>query len=126
VVAGEIPPEVLDFLSRNIDSIPQLETLLIMSEDPRRQWNEAELAARIYISQPTARAILQSLQRHKLIVASDDRFRFGPVDDATQALVAQVANAYRSNLIPVANFIHNKASASVMEFARAFDLKKDH
>jgi hypothetical protein len=37
-----------------------------------------------------------------------------------------VTVAYRSNLVSVANFIHRKASASVMEFARAFDLKKDH
>jgi hypothetical protein len=39
--------------------------------------------------------------------------------------VARVAVVYRSNLVSVANFIHRKASASVMEFARAFEIKKD-
>ena len=42
-----------------------------------------------------------------------------------RALVAEVAEYYRSNLSRVATFIHSKPSASIKEFARAFEFKKD-
>jgi hypothetical protein len=122
----EISAEVLDFLSRHIDSIPELETLLMMSEHAQQSWDETAVAARIYVTPAGARSILESLLRRRLVLAADGGFRFEPGDEAQRALVARVALAYRSNLVAVANFIHRKASASVMEFARAFDLKKDH
>jgi hypothetical protein len=37
----------------------------------------------------------------------------------------EVAAAYRRHLVPLATFIHSRASTAVREFARAFDLKKD-
>jgi len=126
MVPAEIPAEVLDFLSRFIDSIPELEALLLMSEHAHSPWNETAVAARIYVSPASARSILEALQRRRLVSASPEGFRFDPADESQRALVTQLAVTYRSNLVSVANFIHRKASASVMEFARAFDLKKDH
>jgi len=122
----DLPPDVLEFLDRNIDSIPELETLLIMSEDAGRRWTEPGLAARIYVPIHRARSILEALHRRRLIAASNDGYRFEPSDESHRALIARVAATYRANLVAVANFVHRKASASVMEFARAFDLKKDH
>jgi hypothetical protein len=122
----ELPADVVDFLDRFIDSIPELETLLIMSDDPQRPWTEEAVAARIYVSTGVARSILDALLRRRLIEAAADGCRFAPSDQAQRALVAQVAGTYRANLVSVANFIHRKAPVSVMEFARAFDLKKDH
>jgi hypothetical protein len=127
MVPAELPGEVVDFLDRHIDSIPELETLLIMSDDPGRAWTEAAVAQRIYVTASVAHSILEALLRRRLISASLDGCRFDPADDANRDLVRRVAKTYRSNLVSVANFIHRKASASVMEFARAFDLKKkDH
>jgi hypothetical protein len=40
-------------------------------------------------------------------------------------LMEKVASTYRRHLSAVASFIHSKASRSVREFARAFELKKD-
>jgi hypothetical protein len=37
----------------------------------------------------------------------------------------EVAASYRRHLVPLATFIHSRASTAVREFARAFDLKKD-
>lgn len=122
----DLPADVLEFLDRFIDSIPELETLLMMSEDPQRAWTGPALAARIYVAPEKARAILEALHRRRLITEAEDGYRFAPIDEEHRARVARVADTYRSKLVAVANFVHGKASASVMEFARAFDLKKDH
>jgi len=51
----EIPARVLQFLAERIDTVPQLEALLLLWENPQRQWSEEELAARIYVTDKSRR-----------------------------------------------------------------------
>jgi DNA-binding IclR family transcriptional regulator len=122
-----IPQQVLQFIAQQIDTVPQLECLLLLHQHDNRAWLPEEIAARIYISRETAQGILEALVRRKLVSVEDDpsRYRFTPSEAGSHALVAEVANTYQRHLVPIATFIHSKASASVREFARAFDLKKD-
>jgi hypothetical protein len=53
------------------------------------------------------------------------RYRYNPQWDASGEVMPEVAAAYRRHLVPIATFIHSRASTAVREFARAFDLKKD-
>jgi hypothetical protein len=126
MVPADIPNEVQAFLAQRIDSIPELEALLILSEHSHQPWNAAALAARLYVTEAQARVILEALERRQLLSAIEGGYRFEPADEAERALVGLVAITYRANLVTIANFIHRKASTSVMEFARAFHLKKDH
>lgn len=124
----EIPARVLQFLAERIDSVPQLEALLLLWENPQRQWSEEELAARIYVSRPVAATILQALLRQQLVTAESvpsTRYRYNPQWDAAGETMEEVAASYRRHLVPIATFIHSRASTAVREFARAFDLKKD-
>jgi hypothetical protein len=129
MTSPDVPARVLQFLAERIDTVPQLEALLLLWEDPQRSWAEEELAARIYVSRQAAATILQQLQRHQLIVtaepASAVRYRYNPQWDTTGEVMAEVAASYRRHLVPLATFIHSRASTAVREFARAFDLKKD-
>ena len=70
----------------------------------------------------------RSLQRHQLVTAepvSAVRYRYNTQWDASGEVMAEVAASYRRHLVPLATFIHSRASTAVREFARAFDLKKD-
>jgi hypothetical protein len=122
----DIPQHILAFVAASIDSVPQLEALLLLWENPARAWSVEELAARIYVADDKAAEIVSTLQRQHFIRAENDppRWRY----DATSPsgpVIAEVAAAYRTHLVPLATYIHSKASSSVREFARAFDLKKD-
>ena len=128
MTSPEIPARVLQFLAERIDSVPQLEALLLLWEDPQRLWSEEELAGRIYVSRQVAATILQALQRQQLVIAepaSTVRYRYNPQWDDSGEVMPEVAAAYRRHLVPLATFIHSRASTAVREFARAFDLKKD-
>jgi hypothetical protein len=122
-----IPQQVLQFIAQQIDTVPQLECLLLLHQHDDRAWLPEEIAARIYISHETAQGILEALVRRKLVSAEGNppHYRFGSSESGIHALVAEVASTYQRHLVPIATFIHSKASASVREFARAFDLKKD-
>ncbi len=123
----EVPAHVLRFLEENIDSVPQLETLLMMSQAQDRRWLIADVAARNYITEQLAEDTLNALQRRGLVSceASSQGFRFDPATEETRALVADLARSYQTHLSRITVLIHSKPSASVKEFARAFDFKKD-
>jgi hypothetical protein len=122
-----IPAHVLRFLEGNIDTVAQLETLLMMSEGPDRNWLIADVASRNYVSEQRASDTLTALRRRGLVscVESPPCFRFDPASDEVRAVVADLARCYQKNLSRVTEIIHAKPSASITEFARAFDLKKD-
>jgi len=122
-----ISPRVLKFIADKIDTVAELETLLILSDDEQRLWSAHEMAARLYTDDSKAGRILDALARRQLAAAegTPPRFRFSPAHSDDRKVFADVADAYRRNLVAISTFIHSKASASVKEFARAFDLKKD-
>ena len=122
-----IPPDVLRFLEESIDSVPQLETLLMMYGDQEYVWYIADVASRNYTSEQRAVETLSALERRGLVTSegSPPRFRFNPAKDETRELVAELARCYQKSLSRITMLIHSKPSASITEFARAFDLKKD-
>lgn len=129
----ELPADVLRFIVERIDSVPHLEALLLLWGSGERRWNEAEVASRVYVPGDTARSVLQALAQRRLIRAehggeagSGLLYVYDPAwDEAAGGLMALVADTYRRQLVRVAKVIHAKASPSVQEFARAFQLKKD-
>jgi len=123
--SAQIPANVLQFIAERIDTVPQLEALLLLWEDPQHAWSEEDLAGRIYVSRQVAAQTLQALQRQDLVVAESSLYRYHPQWDPTGEVMPEVAAAYRRHLVQLATFIHSRASTAVREFARAFDLKKD-
>lgn len=123
---AEIPASVLQFVLKRIETVTELETLLIMSAEEHRDWSAQDIASLVYVAAPSAAAVLHALEQRGLISSSagGTRFRFSPSDEERQ-LVLQTAVAYKTHLIPIATLIHRKASVPVQEFARAFSLKKD-
>ena len=105
--APVIPARVIEFLAENIDTVPQLEAMLLLWQAPNSRWSVEELAVRLYVSKEEAAAIIRALQMRALIVSDGQ------------------PNAYRHHLIDITKFIHSRASSAVRAFARAFDLKRD-
>jgi len=125
----ELPQDVILFITEQIDTVPHLEALLLLFEQPAEQWTVERAAARLYVSVDAAAQILQDLERRKLVRKRLDEpaseYVYDPTWDGTGQLMASVAMNYRRYLAPVAAIIHAKASRSVREFARAFEFKKD-
>ncbi len=121
-------PRVLKFIADKIDTVAELETLLILSDDEQRLWSAQDIAARLYTQPANASRVLESLARRELIAVEGEppQYRFNPAHSDDRKAFAEVAEAYRRNIVAITTFIHSKASTSVKEFARAFDLKKDH
>lgn len=127
VSSTEIPPQVLQFVAEKIDTVPQIEALLLLWENPAQSWSAAQIASRVYVEQDVAKLILEALRRRQLITTEGDPplYRYSRDWDTSGDLMHQVATEYRRHLVQLATFIHSGASSSVREFARAFDFKKE-
>ena len=125
----ELPQDVLQFIAREIDTVPHLEALLLLFENAAEHWTVERAAARLYVSSDRARSILADLERRQLVRlvagAPHAEYAYAPAGDASGQLIEKVALTYRRQLAAVAALIHSKASRSVREFARAFEIKKD-
>jgi hypothetical protein len=124
MASEELPEDVVRFIADHIDSVPQLEALILIWDAAPRAWPVGELAARIYVPLGQTQQILADLERRKLVVTVPDGFAFN-AETPDAALFPKVAATYRRHLARVAGVIHSKASLGVLEFARAFRMKKE-
>ena len=109
--------------------MPHLEALLLLFEQAAEHWTVELTAARLYVPPERARQILADLERHglarQLPGLDPAEYAYDGAWDRSGEMMERVAMTYRRHLAAVAAFIHSKASRSVREFARAFELKKD-
>ncbi|MEO6078875.1 MAG: hypothetical protein ABIQ86_03745 [Steroidobacteraceae bacterium] len=128
MLEGEFPDDVLRFIERRIDSVPHLESLLLLWENPAVAWTESDISARVYVSRDQAQSILRDLARHGLINVTSDvsnRYSYNVAWDELH-LMDKVAKTYRKHLVRLAELIHVKAgSEAVRDFARAFKFKTE-
>lgn len=120
----EISSRVLEFLARKIDTVPQLEALLLLWQAPDKPWQAEEIAARLYVSSEEAVSILRALQLRQLAELDPPAsYRYSSSWDPSGTTMPEVAEAHRRHLILMTRIIHAGASAAVRNFARAFNFK---
>jgi len=116
--------DVLRFIAEHVDSVPHLETLLLLRETAPRAWTVDEIVRRVYLPRERVEAVLRDLLARQWLEPLADAFRFSSHPPGA-GVIEQVAVAYRQNLVRVAEAIHRKAPAPVLDFARAFQLRKE-
>jgi hypothetical protein len=122
---GVPPAELMDFLHRYLNSVAELEGLLLAHGDPAVSWTAATLAGRLYVSERAALDVLGSLHRQVLLARDGDAFRFEPSNAALRQEVDRLAVWYARALIEITRVIHGKPGAAVRGFADAFRLRED-
>lgn len=120
----DVPADVRVFIAQYIDSIAQLEALLLLRNESQGTWDAARAAKRLYVSEREAGDLLTRLGDDGLISRVDDAFKYAPPDGELAALVDRLAEVYSRQLIPITNLIHSKPGR-IRQFADAFKFKKD-
>jgi hypothetical protein len=123
-----IPDDVKAFLLQCIDSIAQLEALLLLRANPTLTWDAEALAKRLYIGSQETATILHHLQANGFLVTAEDAsgvYQYQPASPDLACMADRVAELYARYLIPVTQLLHAKPLTRVQEFADAFKLKKD-
>lgn len=116
------------FIVEEIDSVPQLEALLLIWTRRPRIWTSADLGRELYVSADVAHDILRDLVKRRFIVETEEktgcyalRLRSAEMED----MLAALEKVYRRELVRVSNLIHEKSSRALRDFSSAFRFKKE-
>ena len=123
-----IPDDVRQFIIDKIDSVAELEGLLLLRKNSEIEWNVETLAERLYTSRQQTEKVLAHLYSLGFLAFNEGlppAYRYQPGSPKLAEMVDRVAEVYSKYLIPVTNLIHSKPETKVQQFADAFKLRKE-
>ena len=121
---GHIPDDLREFILQHIDSITQLEALLLLRANAGEAWDVAKAKARLYAAEDEVTRVLERLRADGFLVHDGNGYRYQCKEIEAAAKVDRLAALYATHLIPVTNMIHDKLR-HVRAFAEAFRFRKD-
>ncbi|MBV9992568.1 MAG: hypothetical protein JOZ72_14915 [Alphaproteobacteria bacterium] len=119
-----IPADVRDLLLNKIDSVAELEALLLLRKSADEDWTALGLARRLYVAESAAVELLARLAVSGFCVSAGGLTRYRPSDEELRRTVDRLAEAYARSLIAVTNLIHAKPSR-IRQFADAFRFRRE-
>jgi hypothetical protein len=128
-MAGEsLPTAVRQLLARYIQSVEQLEVLLLVRSDPQRAWTSDEVYNVIRSSKASVTQRLERFTADGFLVeeaGEPRRYRYEPKTRELATAVDETASVYGTWRIRVIEAIFAPPSDPVQSFADAFKLRKD-
>lgn len=120
--------QVLRFVAQQIDSVPELEALLLLWQNRPAAWSVADIAKRLYITPDQAQVLLGDLSRKGLLAPlaeQADFYRYESRSAELDELMAHTEAVYRRQVVRISTLIHSKPSSAIRDFARAFRFTKE-
>lgn len=119
----EFTPEFRTFINKNINSIEQIEVLLILLANPERIWTIDEISTSLRSSRNSIRSRLESLTARKLAAAAGGGYRYA-ASGRLHTMVETLAEEYGERRFSVIELVFSKGDP-LQSFADAFRLKED-
>jgi hypothetical protein len=119
-----VPPDVREFIIRHIDTVSELEALLILRAYSGEEWDIGRIAARVYTSEREIGQLLERFVAEGFLERNGEHYRYFCKDPIIDRTIGELARSYASHLIAVTNMIHSKPR-SMRSFSDAFKLRKD-
>ena len=123
-----IPDDVVEFLAQSIDSVEQLEVLLLLHQNPATEWTAESVARHLYREPTSVGRRLGVLRLLGLLQASDEEqptFRYLPRSEAIDATVGRLADAYAERRVTVLGLLASKPMDHMRAFADAFRIRQE-
>ncbi len=119
-----LPDDVRVFLHQNIDSVEQLEVLLLLWRTPDRGWTSEEVAIAVY-SHPSSvvRRLAMLLGQGLLRERQPGCYQYAPRTVELHQTVTQVDRMYRERRVAVITLIASKPIENVRAFSDAFRIR---
>jgi hypothetical protein len=124
----EIPSNVRAFLNDHVESVVQVEVLLLLYAEPARAFSTADVVSALRIEPAWAEAQLSNLCARGMLAANGDGdYHWAPRTAEIEAAVAGLARAYADRRVTVIGLIYAKPAPGdpLRSFADAFRIRKD-
>ena len=124
----DISLEVKAFIAAHIESVLQLEILLLLHSQRDRQWTAGDVAQELRIDPIWASSMLAGLSDAGVLSASataPPTFQYQPRSVEIDRAVDELAGAYATRRVTIIGLIFSKPLDNIRSFADAFRIRKD-
>lgn len=121
-MTSEIPIDLANFIDQRLESVAQLEILILLKQNPDRHWSPADVAKVLCTAEGSCAQGLMHWQRHGLcgLISAEPRYHYQPANAQLDALVAGLLESYTDYRVSVISRIYAKPVDRVRTFAEAF------
>ncbi len=119
-----VPAPVKRFIAGHIDSVGQLEVLLLLRAAADKEWTAPEVARALVTNLDSVTEFLRRLNADGLLSRTGEQFRYSPADEEVERAVDGVAESYAKYRVAVIGLIFSKPGDHVREFPEAFRLRR--
>jgi predicted ArsR family transcriptional regulator len=120
--------EVKKFITDHINSLEQLEILLLLHSHPQQEWTAQAVSQELRLSQASAAMRLADLEKRGLLgvkETADPLYRYQPQKPDFEPTVDSLAKSYPDYRFTVINLIFSKPLDKIQTLADAFKFRED-
>jgi hypothetical protein len=106
-----IPEVVRKFIAKHIHSVDVLEILLLLRQEPGKEWGAAAVSEALRLNRASVHSRLQRLLAAELVssrhAASEEVFKYQPVTSELAHAVDELEKWYSSHCVALVSFIYS-------------------
>lgn len=125
---SDIPEDIRRLIVEGIDSVEQLQVLLLMHEQPSRAWLVKDFTAELRSSDCSIQKRLVDLYSRKILrrdLGDEDPHTYVPFSPELEPVIQKLAEFYKQRPNRVIDLIYSQPHEALRAFADAFKIKKD-
>lgn len=122
---SDFPDNVREFMKNYINSVAILDLLIMIKNQPAREWTANDVSAEMRTNPSYAMLQLNQLVDAKVIEKSEKGFFRYKVDSPHHEVIEQLEEFYNLKKSSIINQIYSQPLDSLRDFANAFKIKKD-
>jgi hypothetical protein len=123
-----LPKSISTFIAEHINSVVELEALLLLYAHRERSWSASEIAAELRIDRAWPQRELVALCSKGIlqcVPGSDPSYRFAPKAPNMESVVGELAAAYADRRVTIIRLIFSKPVDKLKTFGDAFRIRRD-
>lgn len=121
-----IPGDVVRLIDARIQSVMELEAVLLLHTNPSKEWESGEMARALYIDANAGGVMLEELVRRGFARRiGPGRYAYEPSSAAVRATLDTLVNVYQERRVAITSLIYAKPERPMRQFSDAFRLRKD-
>lgn len=125
-MSSDFPENVREFMKNYINSVAILDLLILIKNQPNREWTATEVSAEMRTNPSYASLQLNQLVDAKVLeVAERKGFYRYRQDSPHHDVIVQLEELYHLKKSSIINQIYSQPLDSLRDFANAFKIKRD-
>ena len=124
----DIPANVRKFILDHVNSVEQLETLLLLHKYPTSEFTALDVSKALYTTEESISKRLTDLETIGVVKAATGpvrRFHYLPKNADIAAAVDGLATAYQTRRVSVITMIFTKGTSNLRAFTDSFKITRD-